>query len=173
MDRKIFFRSIISCGSDDFYRSENAVLDRRSQHGHRKSQCSRQTSVLQVIRGENTQLTTKAELNCQSRISPAVHSVPVGIMSGSAVPKPCFTQTLPRRRKPRQNTFSEVDLSRRKSSPATAGSRSTRARTSQGSCCRLSSPTAKARRGSVDLPNDRRRRTRQKRTTPPAAARAA
>ena len=53
--------------------------------------------MLQVIKGRNTQLTTKAELNCQSRISPAAHSVPIRILLGSAVPKPCFTQTLPRR----------------------------------------------------------------------------
>ena len=90
-------------------------------------------------------------------------------MSGSAVPKPCFAQIPSRGKKLRQNTFSEVDLSRRKSSPATARSRSTRARTSQGSCCRLSSPTARARRSSVDLPNDRRRGTRQKRTRTAAA----
>ena len=33
--------------------------------------------MLQVIKGRNTQFAAKAELNCQSQISPAVHSVPI------------------------------------------------------------------------------------------------
>ena len=88
---------------------------------------------------------------------------------GERCPQALLCTTPPCGKKLRQNTFSEVDPSRRKSSPATARSRSTRARTSQGSRCRLSSPAARARRSSVDLPNDRRRGTRQKRTRTAAA----
>ena len=51
-----------------------------------------------------------------------------------------------------------------KNSPTTVESRSMRSRTSPESCCRISSPTTKARKVSVNLRNGRRRGTRQKRT---------